>query len=175
MHLLLTTHKWVPWVIYAQLITGFILSQLIRNIFLDCLRVLPHGIDVISLTPKFAIRYANFMFPTSDISAMSSFLSNIPWIPKRSFWAGLKPSCECRLDTLPLLWFPRLSTGIACAVSLVSRAFSLHKIPSFGISAQTQCDTCNSILYVLNCLCRCSLVTLILSSDLFFCFRLAGR
>ena len=52
---LLTTHKWVPWVKHAQLITLLVILQLICYVLLYGFCVFPHGVNVISLTPKFAI------------------------------------------------------------------------------------------------------------------------
>ena len=55
MHLLLTTHKWVPWVKHCYLITFFVLFQLVGYIFFYCFCVFSHGIHLISLTPKLAV------------------------------------------------------------------------------------------------------------------------
>ena len=60
MQLLFTTHKWVPWVKYAQLITLLVILQLICYVFLYGFCVFPHGVNVISLTPKFAVSVCKF-------------------------------------------------------------------------------------------------------------------
>ena len=91
------------------------------------------------------------------ISSRHFFLSNIPWIPKRSFWAGYLPVYVYGRGILLLLLFLLLSTGIIVLVFLLFPIASHRKIFSFCIMAQTLYGTCNSISYVLNFLCLCFL------------------
>ena len=91
------------------------------------------------------------------ISTMHFCLSNIPQIPKRSFWAGclLKHVYDPGILLLPC--FPPLSTDTTASLFLLFQGVFLRKTPFSYIWAQTLCDTCNSILYVLNYLHLCCL------------------
>ena len=91
-------------------------------------------------------------FPIFDISSNYSSLSNTPWIPQRSFWAGYLPAYGYGQDISLPLSPPLLSIDTVFAVSLVFPFAFLHKILFSCILARTRYDTCNSILYVLNCL-----------------------
>ena len=62
-HLLLTTHKWVPWVEYTQLITFLFSFKSLPYICFNRFCALPHGIHVISLTPKFAVSVRKLHIP----------------------------------------------------------------------------------------------------------------
>ena len=92
-------------------------------------------------------------FHTSGILAMHFFLWDIPWIPKRSFWAGYWPAYVCGLGIPLLQLFLLLSIVRVGGVFLVSLIASRRKILFAYILAQTQYGTCNSNSYVLNYYC----------------------
>ena len=110
----------------------------LRNI--PCTKIRDFGMQI-SYSQIFEIWVKNF------------FLSDIPWTPKRSFWAGCWPTYVCDLGTLLLLLFLLLSIGRVGGVFHGFLISSRRKILFAYISVQTLYGTCNSSLYVLNYYC----------------------
>ena len=125
--------------LYILVLLSYFSPRYLRNI--PCTKILDFGMQT-------------SYFPISEISIEHFFLSNIPQIPKCSFWAGYSPIYGYDPRRLHPRLFLHLSIGKVVGVFLVFLVFFLRKRLFFCILAQILYDICNFNLYVLNFYCH---------------------